>query len=408
MTPYPGVVLTLAVLACLSHVAGAQTAAPGVGFEDGFFVQTPDGQNRLGLGLAAQADGRFSIDDPVPLGSTFTIRKMRPTLTGRVARYFDFKVMPDFGNGTTIIQDAYLDVNLSPAFRVRAGKDKTPVGYELLIGDAFLLFPERSLASSLVPNRDVGFQVQGDLHDRRWSYAAGIFNGIPDGASATTDVDANRGKDVAMRVVLRPFRDAGRPAGALRGLGFQVGSSYGGEESALPSFRTSVGQTWFAYDGAASADGVRRRITPSVFYYYRGFGGFAEYMRSTQAIARAGARTSVANQGWDVTGSLALTGEAASDKGIHPAKPFDPPSGNWGAWQLVARYASVAVDRAAFEQGLAGPAASRRARQYTAGINWYPAAVVKYYANFERTAFPEAADSRPVENVFIVRAQLAF
>jgi phosphate-selective porin OprO/OprP len=408
MTPHPGVVLTLAVLACLPQAAWAQTAAPIVGFEDGFVLQTPDGQNRLGLGLAVQADGRLSIDAPAPLGSTFTIRKMRPTLTGRVARYFDFKVMPDFGNGTTIIQDAYLDVNLSPAFRVRAGKDKTPVGYELLIGDAFLLFPERSLASSLVPNRDVGFQVQGDLDDRRWSYAAGIFNGIPDGATATTDVDADRGKDVAMRVAVRPFRDAGGPAGTLRGLGFQIGSSYGREESALPSFRTSVGQNWFFYDPAATADGLRRRVTPSVFYYYKGFGGFAEYMRSTQVVARAGTRTSVANQAWEVTGSLALTRENASDRGIHPHRPLDPPSGNWGAWQLVARYASLAVDRAAFEQGLAGPAASRRARQCTAGINWYPAAVVKYYANVERTSFPEAADSRPVENVFIVRAQLAF
>jgi len=51
------------------------------------------------------------------------------------------KVMPDFGNGTTVIQDAYFDLRLSPAFRIRAGKDKTPVGYELLISDAYLLFP---------------------------------------------------------------------------------------------------------------------------------------------------------------------------------------------------------------------------------------------------------------------------
>src|SRR3990170_657990 len=43
------------------------------------------------------------------------------------------------------------------------GKDKTPIGHELLIGDAYLLFPERALASSLVPNRDIGVAVQGDV-----------------------------------------------------------------------------------------------------------------------------------------------------------------------------------------------------------------------------------------------------
>src|SRR6202008_738351 len=108
---------------------------------------------------------------------TFTIRKVRPTLTGRIAKYFDFKINPDFGNGTVVLEDASLHISFSTRFRVRAGKDKTPVGYELLIGDAYVLFPERSLASSLVPNRDTGFQLQGDTN--RISYAAGVFNGVP-------------------------------------------------------------------------------------------------------------------------------------------------------------------------------------------------------------------------------------
>src|SRR5436189_847128 len=51
--------------------------------------------------------------------------KIRPTFAGRVARYFDYKVMPDFGGGTTIIQDAYFDIRFSPKFRIRTGKDKT-------------------------------------------------------------------------------------------------------------------------------------------------------------------------------------------------------------------------------------------------------------------------------------------
>src|SRR5689334_16162696 len=98
--------------------AAAAPPPPVVGFQDGVFIQSPNGENRLVLGLVAQTDGRFSLDDPKPTINTFTIRKIRPTLTGRVARYFDFKVMPDFGNGTTVVQDAYFDIRFSPRVRV--------------------------------------------------------------------------------------------------------------------------------------------------------------------------------------------------------------------------------------------------------------------------------------------------
>ena len=79
-------------------------------------------------GSLAQTDGRFSLDTPTAITNTFAFRKVRPTFSGRVARYFDFKVMPDFGNGTTTFTDAYIDMRFSPKFRIRAGKDKTPVG----------------------------------------------------------------------------------------------------------------------------------------------------------------------------------------------------------------------------------------------------------------------------------------
>ena len=76
--------------------AQSPAAAPQpvtAGFDNGFFVQSADGSTRLTLGLSAQADGRFSLDDPPPITDTFTLRKLRPTLTGRLTKYFEFKVM---------------------------------------------------------------------------------------------------------------------------------------------------------------------------------------------------------------------------------------------------------------------------------------------------------------------------
>ncbi len=387
------------------------TPAPfTAGWNDGFVLQSADGDYRLTFGMVAQTDGRFALDEPLPITNTFVIRKIRPTLSGRVARYFDFKVMPDFGNGQTIVLDAYLDMRFSTKFRIRTGKDKTPVGYELLIGDAFVLFPERSLVSSLVPNRDIGVQAQGDLVRGKFGYAGGLFNGIPDGTSLSTEVDSNSDKDFGGRIVVQPFRATGTAAsGPLNGLGFHVGGTYGDQSGPLPSFRTSVGQAFFSYAAGATAAGTRRRVSPAVFYYYKSLGAFAEYARSTQDVARGAVARQVTNNAWDVTVSYVVTGEAASDRGVKPRNSFDPAKGQWGALQLLARYSDLFLDRDIFAFGLASAGSSRTARQWTVGANWYPNAWIKWYGTYERTVFDEDSTAvRPSEDVILFRIQLAF
>ena len=131
--------------------------------------------------------------------------------------------------------DGYFDIRFSPKLRLRSGKDKTPVGYEMLIGDTSLIFPERSVVSLLVPNRDVGFQAQGELAAGRLLYSGGIFNGNPpDGTSTIADVDTNNGKDLAGRVVWMPFRSAKTPPHTLNNFGVHLGGSTGNQSGALP------------------------------------------------------------------------------------------------------------------------------------------------------------------------------
>ena len=47
-----------------------QAPLPLAGFQDGFFVQSPTGDNRLVFGMVAQSDGRFSVDAPDEGGTT--------------------------------------------------------------------------------------------------------------------------------------------------------------------------------------------------------------------------------------------------------------------------------------------------------------------------------------------------
>lgn len=389
----------------------AQSASPSppaqptpvvTGFDGGFFIQSADGTNRLTFGMVAQVDGRFSTDDPAPIVDTFIVRKARPMFTGRLAKYFDFKLVPDFGNGKAVVQDASVGILFSPMFHLRIGKDKTPIGYELLLSDPYLLFPERSLASTLVPNRDVGVSVQGDVPAAKLSYAVGLYNGIPDGTSSSSDVDTNNAKDLAGRVIAQPFA----AASPLHGLGIHFGASAGSARGPLPSFATSIQQTFFSYAGG-TADGRHTRIAPAAFYFRGPFGGFAEYVRSTQAVAGARAAADVSNHAWDVSGSWLLTGETGSSAMIHPIRDFDPERGEWGALQLVARYSALTIDRDAFDLGFASAASSREARQFTVGANWILNPFVKFYATYEVTTFGGGA-VRPAEHAIVFRSQLAF
>jgi phosphate-selective porin OprO/OprP len=399
----------------VSSVAPAFAQAPNAapppttGFDNGFFVQSTSGDYRLVFGLNLQIDGRFSLDDPLPITNTFTLRKARPTFSGRLTKYFEFKFMPDFGNGVTSVQDAYVDTRFSNALRLRVGIDKTPVGYELLMGDGNLFFAERSLASSLVPNRDIGFQGVGSVFDGKVSYSGGVFNGVPDAASSSTEVDTNSDKSLAGRIAVQPWRAADGQATALSGLGFHVGGSIGDESGALPTFKTSVGQAYFSYGSGVTANGRHTRVTPVVFYFYKPVGAFAEYVLSRQDVARAGLTQPIDNHAMNVTVVLSLTGEPVTTGITRPRQPFDPEQGHWGAVQVLSRYSHLEIDGDVFAAGLAAANASGRADQWTIALNWFPTAFTKWYATYERTTFDKnVAGARPIENVILFRAQLAF
>lgn len=53
-------------------------------------------------------------------------------MEGTVFRYYDFKIMPDFGQGKTVLQDAYLDAKYFTLAQLMIGKYKVPFGIERL------------------------------------------------------------------------------------------------------------------------------------------------------------------------------------------------------------------------------------------------------------------------------------
>ncbi len=378
------------------------------GWRDGFFIQNDNGDFRLQIGVFAQADGRFALDDTdEAVTNMFAVRRMRPYLRGRVAQRFEFFVNPDFAGGTLTLYDAYIDTRFSNAFRVRLGKAKSPVGHERLIAASTQLFFERAFPTAIAPNRDIGVQVLGDVAGGIFSYQGGLTNGSQDGGN--TDLDTNDGKDLVGRIVVRPW--AKNVKSPLNGLGFALSGSTGSQSGVLatPIFRTAtVQQIFFAYVGA-TGDGRRNRVSPYAYYYRKGFGGFAEYIRSTMPVRKGNLREDIAHQAWQIAASLVLTGENATEAGVRPTNNFDFGKGHWGAFQVAARYHVLSVDEAAIRLGFATAGSSHEAKAWTGGLNWYLNPYIKYVVNFERTVFDGDADGpRQAESALAFRMQLYF
>jgi phosphate-selective porin OprO/OprP len=409
------VVMTERAHAQVGAQVGSGTAATKAG-PDGFAIESANGDFRLQLGLLIHADGRFAAADAdEQYIDNFSLRRVRPYLRGRLSQHFEFYFVPDFGGGTLVVQDAYLDTIFSPAIRIRAGKGKTPFGFERLHSASNLLFMERALPTALAPNRDIGVQVLGDIAGGVISYLAGVMNGVTDGGSA--DVDTDDGKDVSGRFIVRPFktRSATHP---LKGLGLAVSASAGPAKGAvaLPAFRTqTLQQPYFSYvngANAAVADGTRTRYSPQVWYYYKAFGGWGEYVHTTTPVTRnAVVKHDIDHDAWQVAASWVLTGEAATDAGIgvRPRNNFDFGNGHWGAFQIAARHHTLEIDRDAFTLGLAAAGSSRKAEAWTAGLRWYVNGNVWYTFNFERTIFDgDAGPKRRAENGIAFRTQFNF
>lgn len=397
-------------------LAAARTTAPAVtASPEGFALQSADGRFALRLRGYFQSDGRFFLADrAVPVTNTFLIRRARPVLEATVARIFEFRIMPDFGGGQVTLFDAYVDARLAHPLVLRVGKFKPPLGLERLQAATDLRFAERGLPTNLVPSRDLGLQLQGELAAGRLAYQLGVFTGAPD--LANNETESSDAKDGALRVFVQPFR-----SGALRGLGIGVAGSAGIERggpsmTGLPTYRSPGQQAVFRYraDGSgattALADGSRTRLAPQGYFGTGPVGLLAEYVVSRQEVRRGTERATLRHEAWQVAGSVFVTGEANGFRGVAPRRPLDLRAGTLGAVELAARYGELAFDEGAFP-AFADPASSvRRARAWAVGLNWHFARNVKLVLDYERTTFDGGAPAgdREPEQALVTRLQHAF
>jgi phosphate-selective porin OprO/OprP len=399
----------------------------------GFSIGTPDGANIIKFRANLAVDGRWFGDELPQTADTFLFRRARPYIEGTIGNIYDFRLMPDFAGGRTIILDAYINGKFKPWLNVQAGKFKGPVGLERLQPDQYNRFLELGFPSALVPNRDLGIQVAGEFGGGVLNYAVGYFNGTLDGSStdanATPDVDNDGKKDIEARLFANPFANSANFF--LRGLGFGIAGTHVNQvgtaaATLLPAFRTPGQQSFFSFRGnttaasndATFASGERERWSPQLYYYLGRVGLIGEYVSSSQEVRRnvvAGARADkLENTAWQASVSYFLTGEDAAYASFTPNTSFEIGKPGWGAWEVAVRYHELKIDDDAFVAGadsFANPLTqARRARAAGIGVNWYLNQNVKWMLDYERTRFDggAATGDRPDEKALLTRFSLVF
>jgi phosphate-selective porin OprO/OprP len=404
----------------------------------GFSFRSADTNFVLTMHGLFQADSRsFFKDNPLTQGDDgFIVRRARPILEGTVFRDCDFLLVPDFGYLGFLLYDASVTYHFAPWLQLTAGKFKGPVGLEQLQQDISAPLNEHSLASDLVPLRELGVQLSGEFADGQVMWSGGIYNEggdnrLPSGMPANNDLE------LGGRLFFQPFIN--HPANWLRGVGVGLGGTYSESSSnsaalpatlsgTLPGYVTTGQQQFFAYNpllGPVVADGPHSRFSPEAFYYVGPFGVQGEYILEQQGVLNDFTlrRADLNHDAWQVTVQWMLTGEDASFNAITPLHPFDLRARQWGAWQLVARYSELDLDKQTFK-GFSDPTTSaQNAMAWTIGLNWWLNANVRWLISFSHTTFHGGGDVNEAipsttaapatvthqdENVLFTRIQLAF
>jgi phosphate-selective porin OprO/OprP len=350
----------------------------------------------LGKGTRIDFRARFQGDlresdallDAAEENSGLDIARRRVGVAGEIRNTIGFQVEAELGNDEPW-RDVYANYKQHASVQVQGGHFKLPFSLDENTSATNLDFVYRSRAASqLAPGRDAGIMVHGRVLDRALTYEAGIFS--HDGRNART-ADSDRvhgGRTLAGRMTFQPFRGEKSWRSDV-----QIGAAFTASPLA-EGFSDLRGKTALDarfYRPESWVDGNRRRIGTELRWRPGPFSIKSEYMRVTderrgQSVDDTDLSPAVAD-GWYVSGTWAVTGEAKAEGLDLPRKPLL--RGGVGAIELAARverlsFGSAASGESASEGPRAEVIAGNSDRVETFGANWYPSRFLKIQFNILR------------------------
>ena len=392
-----------------------------VSFTDGFHLKTTDGNFDLHIGGRWLEEYRYTFnrksDGALRTSTnTFYAREAFISLDGTLFKDFGFKLNGDFSQnqtagvatgapaGTTvstgaIIEEAWVEWKTLKEFRLMFGSFKAPASFEITDSPRFAKLIQRSPMARFEPNFDTGIKAYGSFMDTMFTYELAVTNGRSHLANTGRDNnDDNDGKEYDARITIAPFApDKDSPFKYFRlgiyGTFAHVGQNTGINPTGWPGniSTNELAVNYYQFPaGSARFAGDRYRVGAEGTFTYGPAMVRGEFMtRNDELTDLAGVGTGqhslLRTVGYYVEGSVLLTGEDEIPNGrIVPKHPFNPSEGSWGAFELVARYGAVSMDRSVLEDlGSVFPGAnSNRASSITMGFWWYPIQNVRFGLNY--------------------------
>ncbi|HUR38404.1 MAG TPA: porin [Planctomycetota bacterium] len=348
---------------------------------------TPDGNFTMKIGGRLFVVYRHIMDwDTQNAADSFVIDTARIQFDGTFFKDFYYRVEFEAksndpaGNPAPLrTKDVYMGwQGLGDWFTFQAGQFKQTFSQEETTSSRFIDFAERSIVNRIVPGHVQGVRASGALFEKSFEWYLGYMNGAIARDGDRGSVDGNDEKDLFGRFFITPLKttDIGFLKTLRLGYDWSWGKRDAGSAAApanvssgdlgLPAILTVTPVAGTVFQGRQARQDV------NFSWNYGSMNLRAEYIRVKTDLDGAnpalisGAHHQTA---WYVSSAYVLTGEEKTlENRIKPATNFSPLDGQWGAWELAARWAVINQDN---DSGVATSLNQTHTTEYTLGINWW-------------------------------------
>jgi phosphate-selective porin OprO/OprP len=400
-------------------------------WSNGFKLEREDGAFKLKFGGRIMTDfafmwpGRQLADsllaagiDPKD-GSGVEFRRARLFFEGTVYERVFFKAQYDFAGSDdsdgTKFKDVYVGLKkLGPVGAVRVGHFKEPFLLQETTSSKYITFMERGLNSVFFPGRNVGIMAENSHLSKKLTWQLGFFrnNNDSDGDDKGFDFDdwSEASYDLSARLVGAPLYSEDGAKVVHLGGGY-IHQFRFDQQGALLRYRqrpeTHLAQRWVDTTrfNANDSDVVNLELAG----VWGPFSAQAEFTNSW-VTGGPGQRNS---QFWGTYAFVSwfITGEHRNydlGKGrfgrVKPKANFNPAKGDWGAWEVAARYSYLDLN----DQDIRGGTLW----DVTAGVNWYLYPNLRLMWNYVHGDVRDRIDDGdPIDgagDIFQMRVQLDF
>lgn len=304
-------------------------------------------------------------DDASNRSSGTDVRRARLGAKGKLGNDVSYKGEIDFGGNSTSITDFYLKYSGLDSVDLVAGHQKPKMGLQQQTSSNSIQLLERSAPiNAFTQGRRLGLNVL--TGDDNWSLGVGAF-GEGAGVNGSSD-DEDSSIEGRGSINLLGLSDDQTDNILHLGAGYSYRDPGDGEAR----FRARPGTG----DGPRIVDTGTINNVDDVSVYglelagvFGPFSAQAEYLKadvSVDGAADADFDGYYAQAGWVLSGETrSYKGKSGKFGGVKPDNPFNIDNGEWGAFELVARYENLDLNDTG--AGITGGEVD----MITGGVNWY-------------------------------------